>query len=72
MLASLVDPTRRLRCAGFTVITVGCALLVLVLIHESRAWRQLIWDVLHATGITSHRSLKDLVLDIMKIVQELG
>lgn len=57
---------------GFSIIAIGCALLVLIVVRESRAWRQLVWDVLHATGITDHKSLKDLVLDIMKIAQEVG
>lgn len=54
------------------MIAIGCGVLVLIVMHESRAWRQLVWDVLHATGITEHRSLRDLVVDIMKIVQEVG
>ena len=50
----------------------GCALLVLVVMHESRAWRGLVWDVLHAPGIAEHQSLRELVMDIIKIIREAG
>ena len=61
-----------MRRAGFTVIAVGCAFLVMIVVHESRAWRNLVWEVLHATGVTEHHSLKDVIIDIMKIFQEAG
>ena len=49
--------------AGFTIIAIGCGIIAYLLVHESRAWRNLVWDVLHATGITDtqHKTLRDLV-----------
>ena len=49
--------------AGFTIIAIGCGIIAYLLVHESRAWRHLVWDVLHATGITDtqHKTLRDLV-----------
>jgi len=54
---------RGLSLAGFTIIAIGCGIIAYLLVHESRAWRQLVWDVLHATGIadTQHKTLRDLV-----------
>lgn len=46
--------------------------MVLIIVHESRAWRNLVWEVLHATGVTDRHSFKDLVVDIMKVFQEMG
>ena len=56
--------------SGFTIIAIGCGIIAYLLVHESRAWRHLVWDVLHATGITDaqHKTLRDLVRPVFGIL----